>query len=147
MRLDAYGKRRQRRRRRRCRIPGHGVLLVRGPREPGALRVVVEQVGVGEVEDEGAEDFGEAAADDDAVEQARVIVADRMRLLGTARAAEPDGERRHAEVFDEALLHHHERFRGEQVLAVVAEHVQARRRDRVSLAQHEVLENAAVADA
>ena len=106
-----------------------------------------EQVGVGEVENEGAEDLGKAAAHDDAVEQARELIADRQRLLGTARAAIPDRERRHAKVLDEALLHHHERFRGEQVLTVIAVHVQARRRDGVALAQHQVLENATVADA
>ena len=66
-----------------------------------------------------------------------------MVLVRAARAAPADGEPGRAVGLDEALLDHHHRLGREQVVAVVAEDVEARRRHRVALAQHDVVGHAA----
>jgi hypothetical protein len=54
-----------------------------------------------------------------AVEQAGIVLRDRMLLRRAARRAPPNRERRHAVRLDEVLLRHHHRLGVADVAAVV----------------------------
>ena len=122
---------------------GHRPLFLLGERQPrGLLEVVVQQPRVGHERNRPRDDIGEAAPGDDAVEQPRIVVGDLVVLVRAARAAPADGEPRSAVGLDEPLLDHHHRLGREQVVAVVAEDVEAGRGHRVALAQHDVVGHA-----
>ena len=66
-----------------------------------------------------------------------------MALVRAARAPGPDRVYRHAVVLDEPLLHHDVRLGGDEVRAVVTEHVQRRRGERVAHLEEPPPEHAA----
>ncbi len=105
----------------------------------GPGEVLVQQPGVRDEVDRAEAHLGERAAHDDAVEDARVVVDDLVRLVGTARTPVSDGVLDRAVAFDEAFLHHHRRLRRRDVRAVGAVDVERRRHDAVAAAEHEVV--------
>ena len=124
--------------------PGDGPLLLVGEADGrGLAEVAVEKPGVGHHRDGAEADVREAAARNDAVEQAGIVVGDLVVLVRPAGAAPPDRVARRPVRLDEALLDEHHRLRGQQVVAVVAVDVEAGRRDRVALPQHRVVGDAA----
>jgi hypothetical protein len=70
-----------------------------------------------------------------------------MLCLRAAGAAIADGEIRQAEILEEALARHREALGSQQVLAVIAVDVERVGGDAVALAQHQILEDAAIAEA
>ena len=123
---------------------GDRLLLFRGEAAVArVLEVVVQQPRVGDHRDGAEADVREAAARNDAVEQAGVVVGDLVVLVRPARAAPADGVLRRAVAFHEALLHHHHGLGRQHVVAVVGVDVEAGGGDRVPLAEHDVVGHAA----
>ena len=89
----------------------------------------------------GGPDVGVAAVGLDAVEQARVAGGDDVLLDRSARAPVADRVAHLAVPFDDVLLHHHHRFRGDDLVAVLAEDVERGRDDGEAFRQRRVVED------
>ena len=122
--------------------PGDEPLLFgREPSGGDVREVVVEEPGIGEREDRRRCHVGEARGDDDAVEDAGVVVGGLVALVGAAGAPGADRVDRFAVRLDEPLLHHDVRLRREEVVAVVAEDVERSRGDGVSHPEESLVED------
>ncbi len=98
-------------------------LLVEGPRLCRGVESVLQERAVGEGDIEGHV-LREARTRLDAVQQAGVVLTDQVLLHGAARAARADRVSWDSEALDEMLLDHHHGLCGDNVVGVVAEHVE-----------------------
>src|ERR1700730_3768959 len=131
-----------------CRIAGGGFYLRVPPSLCRArIEVMQEQVSIGDVVDHRGNDLWERASDQNAIHEAGIFVADRLRRFRAARAPIADGERYGPAVLDEALSPHHQTLGRQQILAIVAVDVEGRSRQTVTLAEHQVFEYPAVSEA
>ncbi len=103
--------------------------------------VQMQQARVVQLEDRRRGDVREHRGHDDAVEQARIVVAGLVALIGAARAAGADREERRAVVLDQPFLDHRDGLGRQQVVAVVAEGIERGAGHRVALAQVVVVQH------